>query len=321
MSQFVPSVQEFSSLKGHVVVIAGAATGIGASLTRLLVSHGSHVFFGDINTDAGTSLERQLASAPEGSATFVKSDVKNYDELYALFRRAYDRHGRVDHAVYSAGLLETGRYLTDTSLTVETVGQDPGDLSTLDVNLVGAVRFTRLSVVFLQGKEDVDENKSITLLSSVGGIRDSPGVPLYQTGKVGVLGLLRGVRHLPWAVPQGDASNPKVRVNVVCPGVTDAPMTAHLIPHFKAAAGTAHWQSTEAVADVIAGLLVGGRIDGRDFVLLAGKSLYVEAGKAFEIEDGLQNSRSTWLGEEPERLLRENRDFIKSIGGIRKKGE
>ncbi|EEU35074.1 uncharacterized protein NECHADRAFT_44873 [Fusarium vanettenii 77-13-4] len=322
MSRFVPSTSLFSSLSGRVVVAAGAATGIGESLTRLLVSHGAHVYFGDINIEAGSALEQELSVSPQGSATFVKSDVQEYTELYTLFRKAYDRHGRVDHAVYCAGLLEKGRYLNDTSLTVDTVGDNPGDLSALDVNLIGAARFTRLAVVFLQDKQhEQPENKSITLLSSIGAIRDSPGVPLYQTGKVGVLGLLRGMRHLPFAVPQGSASTPIVRVNVICPGVTDTPMTAHLLPHFKASGGRAHWQTAEAVAEVIIGVMVGGRDSGKDQILLAGKSLYVEAGKAFEIEDGLQRERPAWLGQEPERMLTENRDFIKSIGGIRKKGE
>ncbi|KXH66700.1 hypothetical protein CSAL01_08913 [Colletotrichum salicis] len=264
-SQFTISVDRFPSLNGRVVVATGAATGIGASLTRLLVFHGAHVFFGDTNTDAGTKLERELSSAMGGSATFFQTDVQKYDEMYALFRQAYNRHGRVDHAVYSAGLLGLGRYFADASLIVDTVGQDPGDLSTLDFNLIGAVRFTRLTVVFLQAKED-GLDKPITLLSSIGAIRDSSGVPLYQTSKVGVLGLLRGLRTLPWAIPRGSVLNPKVRVNIGCPGVTDTPMTAHLVSQVKAAAGRAHCQSLEAVAEIIAGVLVGGRLNGQDYV-------------------------------------------------------
>ncbi|KAJ3549058.1 hypothetical protein NM208_g692 [Fusarium decemcellulare] len=288
MSRFVPCSSLFPSLSDRVVVAAGAATGIGESVTRLLVSHGAHVYFGDINIEAGKALEKELSISPKGSATFIKTDVQEYSEIYTLFHKAYSQHGHVDHAIYSAGLLEKGRYLTDTTMTVDTIGDNPGDLSALDVNLIGAARFTRLAVVFLQDKQGAQpENKTITLLSSIGAIRDSPGVPLYQTSKVGVLGLLR----------------------------------AHLVPHFKASGGKAHWQSPEAVAEVIAGVLVGGTTDGKEQILLAGKSLYVEAGMAFEVEDGLQRERAAWLGEEPERLLQENRDFIKSIGGIRKKDE
>ncbi|KAJ5573347.1 hypothetical protein N7450_010331 [Penicillium hetheringtonii] len=322
MSRFVPSTHHFASLSGHVVVAAGAATGIGASTVRLLVSQGAHVYFGDINIEAGEALEKELAGNFEGSGTFVKSDVRDYSEIYALFRFAYDAHGHIDHAIYSAGLLEQGRYLTDASLTVNTIGENPGDTSALDVNLIGAAKFTRIAVVFLQDKhQDRGENKTVTLLSSIGALRDSPGVPLYQTGKVGVLGLLRGVRHLPWAIPSASSSTPKIRTNVICPGVTDTPMTAHLVPLFKASNGKAHWQSPESVADVIAGVLVGGSHEGKEQVLLAGKSLYVEGGKAFEVEDGLQRERKLWLGEEPEKLLMENKSFIRSIGGIRKKGE
>ena len=51
---------------------------------------------------------------------------------------------------------------------------------------------------------------------------------------------------------------------------------------------------------------------------LNGKSLYVEGGKAWEFEDGLQNDMEAWLSEEPTRYLRENREFIKNLGGIRK---
>ncbi|KAL4733727.1 hypothetical protein BDV11DRAFT_199545 [Aspergillus similis] len=320
MSRFVPSASLFPSLSGRVVVVAGAATGIGKSLTRLLVSHGAHVYFGDIDVEEGQALGKELSSSPLGSAKFVKTDVQDYGEIYTLFRTAYDQHNHVQHVVYSAGLLEKGRYLTDTSLTVDTVGADPGDMSTMEVNLIGAARFTRLAVVFLQDGNQPG-NKTITLLSSIAAIRDSPGVPLYQTSKVGVLGLLRGLRHLPWAVSPEPASSPEVRVNVICPGVTDTPMTAHLLPHFKKAGNNAHWQTPESVAEVIAGVIVGGTHEGKEAVLLAGKSLYVKGGEAFEIEDGLQRERAVWLGAEPEKMLRENRDFLKSIGGIRKKGE
>jgi NAD(P)-dependent dehydrogenase (short-subunit alcohol dehydrogenase family) len=129
MAHYAPSQDSFKQLKDRVVAISGGATGIGAALTKRLSSVGAKVVIGDINEQAAGEL-----SATSDNISFVKCDVTKYEDIYTLFKAAYDKHGRVDHAVSNAGIFETGNWF-DPNLTIDSVGSDPGDLKTLNVNV------------------------------------------------------------------------------------------------------------------------------------------------------------------------------------------
>ncbi len=330
MTQVVPSLNLFPKLASRVVVLTGGASGIGAALTRLLHSYGSHVFFGDVSVSAGQELESMLSATaastsekPIGTAKFVSCNVSKYGNIYELFRIAYDAHGRVDHAISCAGVLERGKYFDDPTLTIDSIEDDAGDTSVLDINLSGSLNFARIASVFLRDSsgpiqsEQRSKDKTFTLLSSIAGIRDSPGQPLYQTSKVAILGLVRGMRHVDLSFSAGNEDRGKIRVNAICPGMTQSAMTEHLTPRFQAAERSAenmgkhgYWQTSEQVAEVTAHLMVEGGIHG--------KSVYVEAGKGWEFETGLKEHMEVWLGTEPTTMLRSNVEFIQGLGGIRK---
>jgi NAD(P)-dependent dehydrogenase (short-subunit alcohol dehydrogenase family) len=252
---------------------------------RLLVQHGASVVFGDINTEAPRE--------PSSSVTFVKCDVTKYDDLYQLFKQARDKHGHIDHAISCAGIFEHGNWF-DPNHTIESIKDEPGNTKTLDVNLMGTLHFSRIAAVFLRDSRTTESsNKSLTLLSSVNAFRDSPGLYLYQTSKHAIQGLMRSSRK---TLYERDG----IRVNAVCPGVTDTPMSAHIMQPFKDAG--LFWQSAGAVAEVIAGILTERGVNGKAF--------YVEGGDAFEFEDGLYESQPLWLGEEATRRLRGNTEAV-----------
>jgi NAD(P)-dependent dehydrogenase (short-subunit alcohol dehydrogenase family) len=305
MAVFEPGSIDFGSLQGSVVVITGnptmandehyketltyslgASTGIGAATLRLLVQHGASVVFGDINTDV------EIAREPSPSVAFVECDVTNYDDLYQLFKQAHDKHGRIDHAISCAGIFEHGNWF-DPNHTIESIKDEPGNTKTLDVNLMGTLHFARIAAVFLRETTTESSNKSLTLLSSVNAFRDSPGLYLYLTSKHAIQGLMRSSRK---TLYERDG----IRVNAVCPGVTDTPMSAHIMQPFKDAG--LFWQSAGAVAEVIAGILTSNEMNGKAF--------YVEGGDAFEFEDGLYEAQPLCLGEEATRRLRGNTEAV-----------
>ena len=69
---------------------------------KILTQSSAKVVIGDTNTDAAETLCKQYPGA-----SFVKTDVTVYEEIYNLFKRAYDDYGRVDHAVCCAGIFGT----------------------------------------------------------------------------------------------------------------------------------------------------------------------------------------------------------------------
>ncbi len=66
---------------------------------KILSQSSAKVVIGDVNVDAAEALCKEYPGT-----TFVRTDVTKYDEIYNLFKKAYDDYGRVDHAVSSAGV-------------------------------------------------------------------------------------------------------------------------------------------------------------------------------------------------------------------------
>ena len=254
---------------------------------KLLMEHGANVVFGDVNVAAARDLG--------ASATFLECDVTKYNDIYQLFRKAYDQFGRIDHAISCAGIFEQGNWF-DPSYTIDSIKDDSGNTKVLDVNLIGTLHFARIAAVFLRESKKENSNKSLTLLSSVNAFRDSPGLYLYQTSKHAIQGILRSTRK---TLHERDG----IRVNAVCPGVTDTPMTASIIKPFKEA--SLFWQPAEAVAEVILGILTSNDMNGKAF--------YVEGGNGFEFEDSLYAAQPQWLGEEPTRRMRANTEAVQKV--------
>jgi NAD(P)-dependent dehydrogenase (short-subunit alcohol dehydrogenase family) len=96
----------------------------------------------------------------------------------ALFKTALQKYGRVDHALACAGIIEKGKWF-DPELTIETVEKEETKL-TLEVNLWGTCMFARIAVVYLKHDKKEGEDKSLTLISSAAGFRESPGLWMYQ---------------------------------------------------------------------------------------------------------------------------------------------
>ena len=121
--------------------------------------------------------------------------MTSYQQNLDLFAAAYEACGRVDHAIANAGLGEQGS-IFDPNLTLESVREEPKkSVGIVDVNLKGPLYFSRIASVYLrQGGGDEASDKSLTLLSSVAGFREDPGLYVYIASKHGVLGLMRSLR-------------------------------------------------------------------------------------------------------------------------------
>lgn len=175
--------------------------GIGKELVHLCHSAGAHVFFGDVLEEAGNALEQELSSSSSKQhVKFVPTDVSDYQSNLRLFELAYETCGRVDHAASVAGIGERGN-IVDPGLTLESVRQEPKEsMKVLDVNFTGPLYFSRIASVYLR-QPTLNEksstsiaDKSLTLVSSVAGFTEAPGLFVYSATKHGVYGLMRALR-------------------------------------------------------------------------------------------------------------------------------
>ncbi|KAH9208508.1 hypothetical protein DL95DRAFT_311696, partial [Leptodontidium sp. 2 PMI_412] len=240
----------------------GGASGIGEALTHEATKRGAQVVFGDINTELG---ERVASSS---GAAFVKCDVTSYQDVLSLFKEALRKHGRIDHAVANAPVYEPPP-LFEPTLTLQTIekASDPSPL-TVNVNILGSIFFSRVATVFLREGASPTDDKSLTFISSAAGVIYAPDTPIYTTTKAGIIGLGSALA----------AKLPKthgIRVNVVCPSVTDTPLAAiHVLPFFQQADLPVN-TATE-VAESIMGLASSPDRNG--------KVLYVEGGKNYALD-------------------------------------
>jgi len=186
-----------------VVLITGAATGIGRATAQAFAANGARVVIGDIDDRADETV--RLITEAGGEATFVRTDVTSDEDVAALVKAAVDTYGGLHVAVNNAGLLPPTAPLTEQ--TVE------------DFDKVVAID---LKGVFLSLKHEITHmaahgGGAIVNTASIAGVIADPGMAPYVAAKHGVVGLTRAAAL--------DYASAGVRVNAVAPGLTETAMT------------------------------------------------------------------------------------------------
>jgi len=191
----------------RVVVITGAASGIGAATSRLLAARNARLVLADRSTGPLAELTDELSAVTETLA--VPTDLSDVGDIARLFDKAVAEFGTVDHLYNNAGILDETGPLVDTS--VETVDR------LLAVN-------TRAPFVCLQHFARVligqDKPGSSVATGSVAGTKGVRGETAYSMSKHAVVGMTRSA-----AVELGPRD---IRVNIILPGRIETPMITSL---------------------------------------------------------------------------------------------
>ncbi|MDP9465415.1 MAG: SDR family oxidoreductase [Actinomycetota bacterium] len=184
-----------------VAIVTGAASGIGLATVHALLDRGASVVATDVSVEALAALD-----GSERVTTMV-ADAASDDDNAATVRLAEETYGRLDVAIFNAGVRASGE--------IDTIDLAVWEMS-LDVNLRSVVFGMRHAVPAMRRAG----GGAIVVTASNTGLAGEPVRWPYAAAKAGAINLVRSVAI--------DVAADHIRVNAVCPGPTLTGMTDHL---------------------------------------------------------------------------------------------
>lgn len=188
---------------GKVVLITGAARGIGAAAARLFATEGARLMLVDRLEAPLAELGRELGEA----AAHRTLDVADEASVTSLVADIVQRYGRIDAALLNAGI----------SGEPHPIEQYPAEL--FDNVIAVNVRAVWLGLKHVMAAM-ASTGGSIVITASTAGIRATPNMSAYVASKHAAIGLMRA------AAIEGAARG--IRVNSVNPATIDTPMVREL---------------------------------------------------------------------------------------------
>lgn len=188
-----------SNVKGKVVVITGASSGIGEATARLLAQNGAHVVIGARRVERLEALASSIRSEG-GSVEYHTLDVTQLEEMQTIVDLALTRFGRLDVVLNNAGVMPLS--------PLEALKIDEWNRM-IDVNIRGILHgiAAGLPIMKQQGFGQFIN------IASIGAYTVSPTAAVYCATKYAVRAISEGLRQ----EVGGD-----IRVTLVSPGVTES---------------------------------------------------------------------------------------------------
>jgi len=231
-------------LKGKVVVVTGAASGIGRAMAERFGREGMKLVLADVEATA-LAEARQAFEGAGMEAIAMTVDVSKADQVEALANRAFESFGAV-HVVCNNAGVAAGGFAWETSVADwEWV---------LGVNLWGVVHGIRAFVprMIAQGEGHVVNTASIA------GLLSAPGMGPYCASKHGVVAISECLHHDLNLLAEG-----KVKVSVLCPGwvktrIADSIRNRPQAPKGAPRAPSASSQQAAVVEGMVREAIAGG---------------------------------------------------------------
>ena len=170
-----------TSFAGQVVLVTGAASGIGKAAAELIAERGGHVVCLDLN-EAGLKTTVAEISAAGGKASYKVLDVSSQSGVKKVIAEILAEHGQIHALANSAGISgPTGKPVEEFEWAAFQ--------KTIEINLYGTVWLTQE----LMPSMKANKYGRIVHLASIAGKEGNPNASAYSTAKAGVIGLTKSL--------------------------------------------------------------------------------------------------------------------------------
>lgn len=183
------------NIKGKVVAITGASSGMGKAIAIELAKNGAKVILGARRTEQLLQLVEDIKSTG-GEAACITTDVKNRADLDRLVHKAVDQYGKLDVMVNNAGISQLSR-IDDLDLE--------GWEEMIDINLKGVLYGMAAAIPVFK----MQEAGHIVNIISTAGLKITPMMGIYA-------GTKNAIRTIAEAFRQ--ESDGKIRITGISPG-------------------------------------------------------------------------------------------------------
>ena len=195
---------ELREFKDQVVLIVGAASGIGRATAQLISSRGGTVVVADLDVAGLTSLQTEIGL----NDNQVKSvDMSSQSSIHALIASVVAEHKQIDALVNTAGIVGP------TNTKVEDVDWAAFE-KTLAINLFGTIWLTQEVIPHMKARK----YGRIAHIASIAGKEGNPGMHAYNTSKAGMIGFIKGVGK--------EVATEGITINAFAPAVIRTPFNA-----------------------------------------------------------------------------------------------
>lgn len=244
--------------EGRVALITGGGSGIGRATALAFAREGASVVIGDVDFE-GAEATRDMIQSAGRKALAIRADVSRTPDVEALVGEAVGCYGRLDCAFNSAGTEGIVAPLADYT-------EEAWD-RVIGINLKGVWLCMKYELLQMQAQG----GGAIVNAASVMGLVAMAGGPAYVASKHGVVGLTKSA-----ALAYAQA---RIRVNAVCPGFIESPMTDRLFtrdPDRREFVVARHPAGRMGTPDEIAAAVMWLCSDAASFV--TGHTLTVDGG-------------------------------------------
>ena len=195
---------DLRDFSGQVVLLVGAASGIGRSAAELILSRGATVVIADLDQAGLSSLQSDLGI----NTNQVKSvDMSDQKSIQALVANVISEHGQIDAVVNTAGIVgPTNTKLEDVEWALFE--------KTVTINLFGTIWLTQAVIPHMKARK----YGRIAHVASIAGKEGNPGMHPYNTSKSGMIGFIKGIGK--------EVATEGITINAFAPAVIRTPMNA-----------------------------------------------------------------------------------------------